>query len=53
MCDRELRERIIFLYWKKKLNVSDISWILDISRKDVKKALFDEETRRKVGNMNV
>lgn len=41
MTDKGLRDRIIFMY-RYGLNMSTISWILDIPRKDVKRAIKEE-----------
>ena len=39
MTSCELRERIIYLHYKKDCGVSTIVWILDISKKDVTRVL--------------
>lgn len=43
MNDCQLRERIIYLYYTKDCGVSKIAWVLDISIKDVKRALNENK----------
>lgn len=52
MIDCQLRERIIFLYYTKDCGVSKIAWILDISKKDVKRALNEYKKSLEGGNQN-
>lgn len=47
MYDCQLRERIIYLYYTKNCGVSKIAWILDISIKDVKRALNENKKEEK------
>lgn len=47
MTDYQLRERIIYLYYTKDCGISKIAWILDISIKDVKRALNEYKKEEK------
>ena len=52
MNDCQLRERIIYLCYTKNCGAIKIAWILDISIKDVKRALNEYKKSLEGGDQN-